>query len=290
MMIVGILLAGTSWSSFASSPAPQNSSVSLSGTMPAKAPQNAPTITSPRSGTAVNTLPLGVSGTCGDGTIIELFDNDIFAGSTPCSSSHIFELSTNLLYGSNILVVRGYDALDQSSPNSNSVIVNYTATPPGLLALDSSNHLANQLLLQTNAVIRGVEPNVEFSLPLQLIGGNAPYSLNVDWGVDQPDLVARPSSAPISLVHVYKRPGTFQVTIRASDLNGQTALLSVVTIVNGKSNVIGSSTASGGTSSNTGLNANLLIAWPLYVLGIVAMLSFWLGEMREKSYLTKLAA
>ena len=87
--------------------------------------------------------------------------------------------------------------------------------------------------------------------------------------------------------HTYKRAGTYAVTIKASDIKGQRAMLTTIVIVNGPSQVMASTT--NGTTP-TGLDSRLLIAWPLYLLAIVAVASYWMGEAREKRYLLHLAA
>jgi len=287
LMLTGILLAGTSVSSFAASTPPAAGSVGLSGKMPATAPKTAPTITSPVSGLTVSSTPITVSGICATDTIVEVFKNDIFAGASNCGADKTFAILTDLLFGSNNLIARAYDALDQASPDSNAVSVFYNGQLPGISSIDGSNTLGQQLVLHTSAVFRGIEPNQQLAIPLDIIGGTAPFSLSFNWGDGGQDLVTRSDNVSFSTYHAYKRPGTFQVTIKASDIRGQSAMLTTIVIVNGPSQVMASTTNG---AAPTGIDSKLLILWPLYLLAIVAVISYWLGEKREKHYLIHLAA
>jgi hypothetical protein len=83
--------------------------------------------------------------------------------------------------------------------------------------------------------------------------------------------------------HSYDRPGTYSVIIRVTDSLGNAAYLQVVTVVNGPVD-------SYGTTKGTGMGSfpgELITAWPLYVLALVMVVFFWLGERREVHKLRK---
>ena len=106
LLAVGLLLGV--YTSYAASPGPEAGSVGLSGVVPGKPPTVAPTIDTPRSGERFSTTPVTVSGTCPKGTLVEVFKNKIFAGSTPCDNSGKYSMDIDLLIGANILLARVY--------------------------------------------------------------------------------------------------------------------------------------------------------------------------------------
>jgi hypothetical protein len=286
LLLAGLLLIGISWESLAGSPPPGHGSIGLSGTMPAKPPKIAPTITSPSSGITINVSPVTVVGICASDTIIELYKNDVYAGAGACGTDKTFSIQIDLLYGNNTLIARAYDALDQASPDSNNVNIFYTNQQAGIGVSDSTNTLAKQLVLHSSAIFRGVEQNREMSIPLDIIGGTAPFSVIFSYDGSSQDLITRSSNASFSQAHTFKRPGVYNLTIRASDITGQSAVLTSVVIVNGPTQVV-SSTGSDPTTNGSG--SKLLVAWPLYLLSIVAVISFWLGERREKHLIMRFA-
>lgn len=280
LMLCGLLLGGTTFSALAADPPPQAGSVSLSGTKPGPPPSAPPVIVTPKTGQHFGETPIAVTGTCPADTIVELYKNDVFAGSGQCASDKTFNFQIDLLYGQNSLVARAYDALNQASPDSNVVTVFYDATPPQSSPLDFANLLGNQLILRTDPVLRGTFPGTEFTLPAEIIGGQAPYSVSVDWGDGKKDLLPRGVGGSFNLTHTYARPGTYAVMIRASDAGKQQAFLQVLVIVNGQG--VGAGSSGSGSGSNDTLTMRLVVIWPLYLLAVMLVIGFWLGEKREK--------
>jgi hypothetical protein len=278
LLIVGVVLAAYSVS--AASPPPESGSVGLTGEMPGPPPSTAATISKPTDGQRFGTSPITVSGTCPKDTLVELFKNDIFAGSTFCSKTGTYTLDIDLLFGKNILIARVYDALNQSGPDSNAVTVFYDALPPESGPLSPLDFIGAQLVLNTDAVYRGVFPQKSLNVPISILGGTPPYALNVQWGDSTNKLVSRHDNIPFDVDHAYSKPGTYQIALQASDTVGRVAFLSVAAIVNGQP------AAAPATASASPVN-QLLLLWPLYVSAIAAVVSFWLGERREKHVLSK---
>ena len=262
-------------------PAAQAESVALSGTMPGKAPTVAAVIKTPVDGQRLTESPVTVSGTCPDDTLVEIFKDDIFGGSTACTSSGTFTIDIDMLIGSNTLVAKVYDALNQTGPDSNKVSIYYDAVPAQSAAYASLDLGGAQLLLNTDAVFRGVFPNKEMSLPLTILGGTAPYAVNILWGDSNNSVVSRNDSLTFKTTHTYKKAGTYQVSIQASDAKNRVAFISVVAIVNGQSTVANTT-----TSTTTTVN-KLLVLWPLYIGTLAVVISFFIGEWRERRELNK---
>jgi hypothetical protein len=260
------------------SPGPQSGSIGLSGTVPAKPPTVAATITTPVSGKHFGTSPVDVAGTCPANTLVEIFKNDIFAGSVECDSKGNFNLQVDLLIGQNTLFARVYDALNQAGPDSNQVTVFYDALPTQSAPLSLLNFGDKQLLLNTDAVYRGVFPDQTLNVPITILGGFSPYAVNVQWGDNSNKIIPRGDNLVFNASHAYKKPGTYQITLQATDSHESVAFLTVAAIVNGSATVAAAATPNTPTSK-------LLVLWPMYASATSVVVSFWLGERREKHLL-----
>ncbi|MES2875992.1 MAG: hypothetical protein V4678_00820 [Patescibacteria group bacterium] len=282
LLAVGLLLGV--YTSYAASPGPESGSIGLSGVVAGKPPTVAPTIDTPREGARFSVTPVTVTGTCPKNTLVELFKNNIFAGSVPCSSTGAYSLDIDLLIGANILVARVYDDLNQAGPDSNKPTVFYDALPAQAGPLTSLDFGGAQMLLNTDAVFRGVFPKQEMNMPIDILGGTPPYAINIQWGDSSNKVVPRGNNQSFTVGHVYSRPGTYQVSIQGSDANGRVAFMTVAAIVNGQPAI-----ASGNSQPtvSAGTMARLLTLWPLYASIVAVAISFWLGERREKYILTR---
>lgn len=281
LILLGVGFVLIAYSASAASPPPQAGSVGLSGVMPGKPPTVAATIRTPTNQQRFSTTPVVVAGTCPENTLVEIFKNDIFAGSTTCTPGGSYSLEIDLLIGQNVLIARVYDALNQPGPDSNAVTVFYDALPTQAGSLTPLDFGGDQLLLNTDAVFRGVFPEKELNIPIDILGGTAPYAINVQWGDSTNKVIPRNDNITFKAGHTYKKPGTYQVSIQATDAAGRVAFLTVASIVNGQPSIANSTTNPNG-STNT-----LLVLWPLYVGAFAVVISFWLGERREKQILMK---
>ncbi len=279
VLVVGVVMLVFSLSDSTASadhPGPQAGSIGLTGTMPAQPPKTAAVITSPTSGQHFNNSPVTVSGTCPATTLVEIYKNDIFAGSTPCSSNSKFSLDIDPLYGQNILTAQVYDALNQAGPVSAPVAIYYDAQPPQAASLRFLNFSGSQLILETDAVYRGTFPGQTLNVPITILGGIGPYAINVEWGDSSNQVIPHADNTVFNASHIYKKPGTYKITLQGSDSQQQVAFLTVAAIVNGVPNVLAT------TTSNTQPPNKLFVLWPLYAIVVTMLTSFWLGERREK--------
>jgi hypothetical protein len=281
-LFVLLVVAGTALmvsTVYAVHPPPQAGSVGLNGIMPGPAPTIAAVITSPSNGQHFSVSPITVTGTCPKTTLIEIYKSDIFAGSTPCDDNGAFSLSVDLLVGQNALIARVYNALNEPGPDSATVTVFYDALPPQASPITPLSLGGPQLLLTTDAVYRGTFPGQEMTIPIGIIGGIAPYAINVQWGDGSNDIIPRNNNITFRTGHTYKKPGTYEIILQGSDSQGKKAYLQVVTVVNGQPAV------SGATTPEKGSVNKLIVLWPLWIVIVVAVICFWLGERREKQVL-----
>jgi hypothetical protein len=214
---------------------------------------------------------------------VELFKNDIFGGSTACTTTGTFSMDIDLLIGQNVLTAKVYDALNQPGPDSNKVTVFYDAVPAQASGINSLDFGGPQMLLNTDAVFRGTFPGQEMSMPIDIIGGTPPYAINIQWGDANNKIVSRADNTTFTVQHTYQKAGIYQISVQGSDGNGRVAFITVAAIINGQPDVV-TTTA---TTSSTDTLSKLLVLWPLYTSSVAILVSFWLGERREKSLLAK---
>ena len=276
----------SAYTTFALSPGPESRSISLSGTVPGKPPTVAAVISSPANGKRFSASPIEVFGTCPANTLVEIYKNDIFAGSTICTTAGTFTIQSDLMIGQNTLIARVYDALNQTGPDSNKVGVFYDLLPSQSAGIVPINFGGPQIILSTDAVFRGTFPGQELTIPLTLLGGVSPFAFNIQWGDGSNSVIARNNNNTFSAGHTFQKPGTYQMSIQATDAGGRVAFLSVAAIVNGQPEAAG---ATSGSGTNTSTLASVLTLWPLYVSLVAVVLSFWFGEIREKRVLTRIA-
>jgi hypothetical protein len=249
--------------------------------MPGVPPTIAATIDYPIEQQHITSSPAAVSGTCPKDTLVEIFKSDIFAGSTACKSNGQYTIDVDLLMGKNVLIARVYDSLNQVGPDSNIVNVYYDLLPMQSDPLKTLNFGGEQLIINSDSVFRGVFPDQVLSVPINVIGGTAPYAFNIEWGDSNNTIISRDNNIGFSSDHTYSRAGTYQISIQVSDSEGRVAFLTIAAIVNGQPSV---GTVGSASTSQTNM---LLVMWPLYVGSVAVVASFWIGEQREKHILFK---
>jgi hypothetical protein len=254
---------------------PQSGSIGIEGTIPSTPPSRAPTIATPTNGQSFTSTPITVTGLCQSGLLVKLFSNNVFVGSTVCTNGS-YTIQIDLFSGSNQLYAEDFDALDQSSPSSN--IVTVTFNPPSTVSS------TNLLLITSNYAERGADPGTVLTWPISVSGGTAPYALSIDWGDGTPtSLLSEQYPGAVTLSHTYSSAGVYEITIKATDKNGQLAFLQLVGVANG-------ATTSNPTGSKNSPNTirEVIIVWiPAALTVILLPIAFWLGRRYELSSLRK---
>ncbi len=273
VLSLGVLLATYSFNGEAATTG--GGSYSVNAVVTGERPNGPATITSPSSGQSFSANPITVTGTCPDKTLVKVYKNGILAGSTFCDPSRHFTLQIDLLIGSNALTAIAYNTADQPGPDSPAVNVTL-AIPSSIFGFSS------ELIIQSTSYYRGAAPGDTITWPIELVGGLAPYAVSFDWGDgSQSDLVTRTAPGPFTLSHVYKQAGgylgSYPLIIRATDAAGHTAYLQLTSIINSPSG-----NAKAGAKSVMPSLSQYALIWPLWIILLLMIISFWLGERREK--------
>lgn len=256
-----------SWSvTYAQSQNPQSGSVGLQGTVSAPPPTRGATITLPTNGQVFTSLPITVTGICPNGLLVKVFKNNIFAGATQCVNGN-YSLQIDLFTGRNDLVARVYDSLDQAGPDSNTVTVTFS---------DSRGNIGSRVSITSSYAKRGAAPGTTLTWPITISGGNGPYAVSIDWGDRKtPDLISRPFPGEFTIQHTYDQAGIYNVIVKVTDKNGDTAFMQVVGVGTGPvSQQSGDQAAKDGDQT---VEVRVLW-WPVALLIPFTILSFWLGR------------
>lgn len=244
----------------------QSGSVGLTGTISAPPPTTGATITFPTNGQAITDLPIIVTGICPSGLLVKVFKNNVFAGSVQCEGGN-FSLQTDLFVGTNELVARVFDDLDQPGPDSNIVTVTFQ---------DNRAGAPQRVSLTSNFAKRGADPGQTLTWPVTLTGGTGPYAFSVDWGDgSESDLFTESFPGTYNLTHVYQEPGVYNIVIRVVDANGVTAFLQLVGVANGPLSQDSITAGEGGGFTTT---RTRIVWWPSAVLVPFIVSTFWLGK------------
>ena len=269
----------------------------LSLTVLGPPPATAPTIDNPVDGQHFGTSTTTVRGQCISGLVVEVYRNTSFVGSTYCDVSGQYSLLISLINGQNDLIARNVDALLQSGPDSSLVSVFYDAPPPTPTPTPSTtptpSGVANPSTVPTKSPAsptpkpsvqplapltidsqehryQGVQPGSSIDLKFSINGGKAPFLTNIDWG-DGQKTVMKDSGSSISQSHQYATSGIDRLVVRVTDAAGHEAVMTLVVVIDGE----GAITATGTRGEGSGI---LMIAWPIFGLLGLVLLSFWLGE------------
>jgi hypothetical protein len=270
-----VLFVFTSVPVFAqSSTNPQNGATGLTGTVPRDPPTQGATITFPNNGATFTNPSVGVTGVCPTGLLVKIFKNEVFAGSVVCTNGS-FSIDIDLFSGTNQIVARVYDELDQPGPDSNTVTVTYDDGNGAIGSID-------RLLLTTNFAKRGANPGEKLRWPITVSGGTGPYAISVDWGDGNESLLSLDFAGEFTVDHIYETAGTYKIIVKATDANGTSTFLQLVGVANGALQDQPARTDENGqiiqTTSSPGLK---IVMWPLYVMLFLIISTFWIGRRYE---------
>lgn len=249
-------------------PEPKPGSYGLEATKKQDPPTRGATITTPGNGASFSSSPITVSGICPTGLLVQVYNNGVMVGSVMCRGGS-FRLQVSLFAGDNELSASVFDDVDQTGPKSNIVRVTFRDTQFGAFG--------EQITLTSSYGRRSAPAGNALSWPLQLSGGTGPYAFSIDWGDgSEAELKSQALAGLVTISHVYKKAGIYQVNIKVTDKNGVSAFLQLVAVSNGKVD---------GTQTTTEEPASSVITRVIWIPAAIslAMLfpAFWLGRRSQ---------
>jgi hypothetical protein len=132
LVVIGVILY-SSVGTLRAMAVSQSGQVSISAQVDGNPPTIGAAITSPLSSSETTTDIITVQGTCQPSTLVAIYNNGIFAGSTVGSSGGAFNLQLHLNTGNNQLLAKDYDALNPAGPATDPIMVtllNLVTTDP----------------------------------------------------------------------------------------------------------------------------------------------------------------
>jgi hypothetical protein len=293
----------------------------VTGEVPAAPLSQGAVITSPSDGTIVTDPDIQVSGTCPSGSYIKLQTNNTFSGVTYCQNNNFFTISDDLYSGQNDLIAQDYNITNAPGPVTPTVSVIYNSpTPPNtgssgsssggtatITATGSSTTVGTTesgaaiveppLLLTSNYSYQTTPVDSGFLWTLNLEGGFTPYTVEVDWGDGSTSTLIFKTDPQFQISHYYKKPGYYPIKVQVIDSRG------VVRFIYLAARIVKPNTANSATtnsnyslpvmSSNTQLmffsstKEWLWLAWPSFIIVMIMIISYWLGEREEVHKLYK---
>lgn len=254
---------------------PQSNSFGLAATKSQAPPDKPATIVTPGNGSNFSTNPITVSGLCPDDLLIQVYDNNVLAGSANCKNGS-FSLQITLFSGQNDIYAIDYDDLNQAGPESNHVTVSFNNA--------SVTSFGQLITLTSNFGRRAASPGTTLTWPILLSGGTGPYAFSIDWGDGKAaELKSQQTAGEVDLSHVYDKSGIYTVVIKVTDANGVSAFLQLVAVANGSP----TASTSGSTSGNKTVTVTRIVWLPALVCLILLVPTYWLGMRSELFILRK---
>ena len=259
-------------------PNPMPGSYGLEATKTQPPPTQGATITTPGNGGSFATSPVTVNGICPAGLLVQIYNNNVMVGSVMCSNGS-FSLEVSLFAGTNELSAIVYDDLEQAGPASNVVTVTYTDT--------SFTAFGTLMTLTSSYGRRSAAASSPLTWPLQLSGGAGPYAFSIDWGDGSgPELKSQALAGVVTIDHVYKKAGIYQVNVRVTDVNGVSAFLQLVAVASGKVDGATATQADSKDGQTDAAPAQVLWVPTVTSLALLAP-SYWLGRRSQLLSLRK---
>jgi hypothetical protein len=229
-----------------------------------------------------------------------LYRSGQFSGVALCDNA-VFEIQTSLFDGVNALIAQDYSSSNEAGPAGSTVNVTYNApaskssSPPSTSTKSSSSPTSSTLpvlplLINSQYQYQATSTGKQFVWSISLSGGTPPYEVNVNWGDGSSTNYSFSADPAFNIYHTYHNPGAFAVIINATDAKGNKTSLQLLAIINSPLATVaysrGSNTTAKGISSVVqSIKHHLKIIWPCYLIVVILIFCFWLGEHEEQRVL-----
>ncbi len=267
----------------------------MTARIPAPFVTDSAVITSPSDGDRFSSIPITVNGTCpANAAYVNIYKNNVLGGTAICNGG-VFQLSMDLYPGQNALIAHSYNITDDEGPVSDTITVFYDAPPPPEPPKPPATSppsgptkpvaTADPFILKTVFLYKGYLVGQTVIWPIEISGGYPPYAINVDWGDGSNELISRNKDGKFDVSHKYSSAGgykgSYTVKVQASDAASQKAFIQFFVIVSSPTKITPAANIYNKPPPNLDSNNWLWLAWPAYVLLLLLVVSYWLGEREE---------
>lgn len=252
-------------------------------------------INSPKNNDRFDSPDISVYGTCPSESYVKIYKNGSFNGVSPCQDGK-FEFMITLAAGANELRVRVFNFSDQEGPASDSITVYYDLPPEKKSEASPAPKMPakqiDQLRIISDYKYEVFPSGKPVNINLALAGGTNPYAVAIDWNDGKISPVARADTSSFIVSHTYsqqKRLYTYVIKVAASDTHGNTDFIQLKAVIASDTpeNKTGISAVSPDKGDSGHLQTLLKYMWPAYLIVLLMVLSFYLGEREEKRILTR---
>ncbi len=300
LLVVGVLMVGASRAALADD-------MTVTASLLGPAPTVAATIDTPAEGTRYTTKPVEVAGSCPVGTYVKILRNGVESGIAMCDAQGRYSLLIDLFVGANELQAQVYNSTDVAGPISGTRTVYYaipvsTPVPPKSPATGNTGSGATapqnptgpavqqpgapsgqSIVIGTKFRFSGSYIGQPASFDFTISGGQGPYSILVDWGDGTQKNLNVAASGTFTVEHIYDRPGpnqgTYPIKVTAFDSQGASGFLQIIVLIKDPA------PAAAGTDSPEAGGGILNYLWSIYLVILLMLISFWLGERYELNQL-----
>jgi hypothetical protein len=178
-------------------------------------------------------------------------------------------------------------------PGTHHVVI-VAVTPSGKrltlpsFAITVGKQAVSQLSIKTDYSYLALREGQTYTRELSIVGGQAPYTVLVDWGDGDDSQLVRRDGQSFKVEHDYKKPKAtdqeYTILIQVSDANGTTTVLQLAAVMRGSAELISSQSTVGWLMD--GIHRWLWVVWPAYIIVVLMAISFWIGEREVYSRLS----
>jgi hypothetical protein len=238
---------------------------------------------SPKTAIFTNTKTVTLTGDCPADTHIQFYRNGLFAGVTSCIGDPTFSITIDLVPGLNIIKAKVFNITNDEGPVSDPIYLNYQLPPSQAPVINTPF-----LNLSSDFSYLGFLVGRQASWNVIVNGGTPPFHVSVDWGDGNSYSYAEPNNGTVDIRHTYKKasgPDGYEIVVRVTDSKGQKATLNLLTIISNPNTSQAHKIALANAALHPGFFARLKrwlwLAWPAYIIVLLMLISFWLGEREE---------
>jgi hypothetical protein len=192
-------------------------------------------------------------------------------------------------------VSTGSSTLTQSTP-----VPSDDTITPGLTSVAPSTTVsaAPTLLLTSNYQYQTSPVTSDFTWEVDVQGGNPPYQVNIAWGDGTTSNLVFNTDPIFKIKHHYAAQGYYAIKVKAVDKTG------IVRFIQLAARIVRPNTTGNLSTTNTNYSLPIInhkatvkifsaskswlwLAWPSFVIVLIMLISFWLGERQEVHKLYK---